>query len=87
MGFFLNWGQKNLTGRRKVNSARKICGGYRKQRKKGETGPCRWSDVGLGMRLEDWKCRVGRRVKITYLTLSLLGQLVPKERVPQGIGG
>lgn len=45
------------------------------------------SDVGLGMRLEDWKRRVGRRVKITYLTLSLLGQLVPKERVPQGIGG
>lgn len=67
---FLEWGQRELTGRRKVSSARKNCGIHRKCRERGKTGPCGWSDVGLGMRLGDWKHRVGTRVKITYLVGS-----------------
>lgn len=67
-----------LTGMERGISAWRICGIPRKWRQKGKRGRCRYSIAGLEMRLGDWKGRVGRRVRITDLFLSLLGQVVHK---------
>lgn len=52
-------------------SSKRICGVHKERRKRGNIGPCRWSDARLGMSLGrslgNWNWKTGRTVRIIYL--------------------
>lgn len=68
-----------------------LTGGFLESPRNGErdkkTSPCKWSAIGLGMRLWKWNFRTERIVKIAYLIPYLEWPVGFQELPALGVGG